>query len=157
MPYAPPLPLPEPSGPLPAVPEHYSSMSVHEVRFYGTAGSVEQNQQVVESPRWQFLCARTVGGVPFVGSNSSSVRGMWSGYAAVPTSGGAIHARPPSYSFGSWCLTVLIGLLLLLLLVLPRLTGSSLASRRRPLRRSRTGGTLQAALLWHAWSPSWSR
>uniref|UniRef100_A0A383WNN2 Photolyase/cryptochrome alpha/beta domain-containing protein n=1 Tax=Tetradesmus obliquus TaxID=3088 RepID=A0A383WNN2_TETOB len=36
MPYAPPLPLPEPTGPLPAVPEHYSSMSVHEVDWFFT-------------------------------------------------------------------------------------------------------------------------
>lgn len=32
MPYAPPLPLPEPSGPLPAVPDSIASLAIREVR-----------------------------------------------------------------------------------------------------------------------------
>jgi hypothetical protein len=47
MPYAPPMPLPEPSGPLPAVPANVSSMSVQEVRvLLGPAKRTENTVSV---------------------------------------------------------------------------------------------------------------
>jgi hypothetical protein len=56
---------------------------------------MEQQDQQSRLSKWLNhcagnLCACTVGGVPFVGSSSNSVRGLWSCYAAVPASRGAV-------------------------------------------------------------------
>jgi hypothetical protein len=152
MPCAPPLPLPEPSGPLPAVPDAVTSMTIREVRPRAPADTLESMAAVGDAGKQQNPESHAVGCVSRL---FPTRRFMWHS-SSVPAciTGSRAHdklSEPPMCHCGAWCLALCYAMSWgsthcaspshphnvprpALLCCAHRWTGSCQLSRRRPLR-----------------------